>query len=304
MLEKIEFAGWENCYRLHNKQIELIVTTDVGPRIIYLGYLGEENFFLARENELGKTGGSDFRLYGGHRLWHAPEDLKRTYYPDNNPVAIEVLKDGAVRFTGPIEETTGIQKSIDVKLHPKKPEISLVHHFTNHNLWEIKTALWALTVMTGGGTAIMPLPPKQSHGENLLPTATLALWGYTDFTDPRWTWGSDYILLRQTDNPAPQKVGLLNTQGWLGYVNKNCLFIKQFEAPQPDEKYPDMGVNTELFTDNEFLELETLSPLQAIAPGATIEHREYWHFVRSVETPQNEDDVRQNIIPILEALNR
>lgn len=304
MLEKVEFAGWENCYRLHNKQIELIVTTDVGPRIIYLGYLGEENFFKTCDEELGETGGAEFRLYGGHRLWHAPEDLKRTYYPDNDPVIVEVLKDGAVRFTAPIEKSTGIEKSIDVKLHPKKPEISLVHHFTNHNLWEIETALWALTVMAQGGTAIIPLPSKGAHRENLLPKTTLALWAYTNMADPRWTWGSAFIMLRQTDDATSQKVGTLNTQGWAGYVNKNCLFIKMYDVPEAGVTYPDMGVNTEIFTNDLFLEVESLSPLHRIAPGESASHTENWHFVRGVETPQTEEDVRQNIIPILEALKR
>ena len=31
--------------------------------------------------EKGKTGGSEWHIYGGHRLWHAPEVMPRTYYP-------------------------------------------------------------------------------------------------------------------------------------------------------------------------------------------------------------------------------
>jgi hypothetical protein len=33
-VEKIEYRGWKNCYRVAHCEIELIVTGEVGPRII------------------------------------------------------------------------------------------------------------------------------------------------------------------------------------------------------------------------------------------------------------------------------
>jgi hypothetical protein len=44
--------------------------------------------------------------------------------------------------------------------------------------------------------AIIPLPQRGTHPENLLPTTSLVLWQYTHMSNPRWTWGSQYILLR------------------------------------------------------------------------------------------------------------
>ncbi|MDQ7034921.1 MAG: hypothetical protein Q9P01_08815 [Anaerolineae bacterium] len=35
-IETISYKGWENCYRLSDGTIEVIVTGDVGPRIIHL----------------------------------------------------------------------------------------------------------------------------------------------------------------------------------------------------------------------------------------------------------------------------
>ncbi|MYB54434.1 MAG: hypothetical protein F4X77_19875, partial [Acidobacteriia bacterium] len=68
-VEKIPYAGWPNCYRLSNGEVELIVTSDVGPRIIRYGFEGGQNFFVELEEDLGKTGGDNWRLYGGSRLW-------------------------------------------------------------------------------------------------------------------------------------------------------------------------------------------------------------------------------------------
>jgi len=43
-MEKISYGGWDNCYHLSNDRVELILTADVGPRIIYFGLVGGENF--------------------------------------------------------------------------------------------------------------------------------------------------------------------------------------------------------------------------------------------------------------------
>ena len=33
-VEKTAYKGWANCYRVTNGEVELLVTSDVGPRII------------------------------------------------------------------------------------------------------------------------------------------------------------------------------------------------------------------------------------------------------------------------------
>ena len=86
-MEKVEYKGWSNCVRLSNDLVDLIATTDVGPRIIRFGFVGGENEFKEYEDMMGQTGGDEWRTYGGHRLWHAPEVQPRTYFPDNAPIS-------------------------------------------------------------------------------------------------------------------------------------------------------------------------------------------------------------------------
>ena len=38
--ETMPYGGWPNCARVANDQIELIATTDVGPRVMRLGWVG------------------------------------------------------------------------------------------------------------------------------------------------------------------------------------------------------------------------------------------------------------------------
>jgi hypothetical protein len=49
-------------------------------------------------------------------------------------------------------------------------------------------------------------------------------------------------------------------------------------APGP---HADLGCNTETFTNDLFLELETLSPLVRISPGGAAEHTERWSLIQA-----------------------
>src|SRR5438067_8989288 len=89
-IEKVAYQGWPNCYRVSNGEVELIITSDIGPRIMRFAFAGGQNLFKEYPETLGKSGEKKWQLRGGHRIWSAPEDDPRTYAPDNGPVHIEV----------------------------------------------------------------------------------------------------------------------------------------------------------------------------------------------------------------------
>jgi hypothetical protein len=295
-LEIIEYKGWKNCVQLSNEKIEVVVTTDVGPRIIRCALPGGENIFKNYDEMMGRTGGDEWRIYGGHRLWHAPENDPRTYYPDNAPVQWEEI-DGGAKFVTPTETTTGIQKEIEVRLPADAARVEVLHRLTNHNLWAVELAPWALSVMDVGGIAIIPLPPRGTHPEELLPTSSVTVWPFTHMNDKRWIWGKKYILLRQDDQAqTPQKTGVHVSDGWAAYANKNQLFVKSFEY-SAGANYPDFNATVETFTNHEMLELETLGPLASIEPGAHVEHTEVWHLFDGVSTLATEAGVEAQVLP-------
>jgi hypothetical protein len=295
-VKKINYKGWPNCYRLSNGRVDLVVTTDVGPRVIRFGFVGEENEFKEHEDMLGQTGGDEWRAYGGHRLWHAPEAIPRTYFPDNFPVEI-AQHDGFVRVVQPTETTTGIQKEIDLRLSPDDAHVQVTHRLRNTNLWAVELATWALSVMAQGGAAIVPLPPRGSHEENLLPTHTFTMWAYTDMSDPRWTWGEKYVLLRQDPQASKdQKMGAMVQDGWAAYVRNDHLLVKK-SAYVAGARYPDWGCSVEIFTNADALEVETLSPLVKLQPGEAVEHVEHWFLFHDVPMPSDDADVERDVLP-------
>lgn len=282
-IEQIAYAGWQHCYRLSNERIDLVVTTDVGPRIIRFGFVGEDNQFFEMQDQLGKVGGNEWRLYGGHRLWHAPEHIARTYCPDNEPVQVTVESDHLM-VVREAEPTTGIQKEMRIYLHPEEAKVRVVHLLKNCNLWSVNLAPWALSVMAAGGKAIVPLPPKTSYGGNLLPVSSIALWEYTNLADPRWDWGKEFVMLEQDKNIlTPQKAGFYVPAGWVAYAQSDALFIKSF-VHDPAATYPDNNSNVELFTNADLLEVETLGALASVAPGESVKHEETWFLEKVSET--------------------
>jgi hypothetical protein len=298
-IEKTPYQGWPNCYRISNGEVELIVTGDIGPRIMRFAFAGGKNIFKEYEEQLGRVGEKTWQLRGGHRIWSAPEHAKRTYALDNSPVHI-AINDGVLTAISEVEADSGLEKQIEVHLAPQGSSVTVVHRLKNTLPWPIELAPWALTMMTPGGMGITGHPPRATHQEVLHPTHPLVLWAFTDLSDPRWKFTRKYLLLKQDpENREPQKIGHFNADTWGAYLLGDELFLKRYTA-DPSKTYADLGCSFEIFSRNDMLELETLGPLQKVEPGGLVEHVELWSLHRGVEidgfTDQELDRV---ILPLL-----
>ncbi|NLF35609.1 MAG: hypothetical protein GX584_00420 [Clostridiaceae bacterium] len=287
-VEKIPYGGWNNCYRISNDTVEVVVTSDVGPRIIRYGFIGRFNVMCEKEDQMGKSGGDEWMIYGGHRLWHSPEHEIRSYYPDNFPVDVQIIENG-IKVSQPVEKTTMIKKDIEVVLDDESSKVYLKHTLTNYNLWDVELAAWALTVVAPGGLEVVP---QETLDTLLLPNRMLSLWPYTDMSDKRVQWGSRYIFL-QHDSKAikPFKFGISNTSGWAAYFNNDDMFVKKF-SPLEDMVYPDYSASMyETYTCDFMTEMESLSPLMLLGPKEKVEHNEQWELFSDVKPPKNEEEM-------------
>jgi hypothetical protein len=298
-IEKTDFGGWSECYKVSNGAIDLVVVAEIGPRIVWFGFTGGDNEFHVWKETLGQKGGLEWLPYGGHRLWVAPEAQPRTYYPDNVPVSAKT-EGKTLRLTAPVERnpqfegSSGVQKEILIKMDGKN-SVTVIHRVTNRNVWTVDLAIWALTFMRPGGRLIVPSPEYGPHPENLLPVRTLTLWKYTEIGDPQFHWGNRYITLKQDSaRKNPNKFGVANTEGWAAYQRDDHLFVKSHEH-KSGLVYPDMGCSLEAFTNNEILEFETLGPMIKLAPGETGEHIERWRLFKDVKATEDEDTIDREV---------
>lgn len=303
----IEYRGWKNNLLLTNGDVELIVTLDVGPRVIAYRLPGGFNVMKNYESMMGGTGEAEWQIRGGHRFWLAPEDLTRTYFPDNRQVKWEAIGTHGARFTPPPETEYGVQKVMELRLGASGTQVEVTLRVTNIGSAPTELAPWGPTVMAPGGVEVIPLPPKKNHPghpsrakspADYAPNQELILWPYFDFADTRWTLGSKYALLRQDVNKGPTKIGLAHREGWVAYLNSGALFVKRFDYRE-GAVYPDRGTRYQTFSNEDMLEMETVGELVTLAPGASAELKETWELHGGVPPVCTEADVDRVILPLI-----
>ena len=75
-------------------------------------------------------------------------------------------------------------------------------------------------------------------------------------------------------------------------------------SADPTRTYPDFGCSFETFTNNDFLELETLGPLTKVLPGNTVEQVEHWGLYHKRGTPSywTDDELDRVLLPLVRSV--
>lgn len=279
-IKNVDYACYGNCLEISNGNIVARVTTEVGPRIIYYGTTDGQNLMYIdevdeynRSSEFLDTNfkkGEMWHIYGGHRLWRNPED-EASYYPDNYPVEVSLLENGAI-FKSEPEKTTGLQKSIKVTMS-SNGELTVEHGFYNFTDSPIKCALWTISVFEKNGLAVFPLSKVDT---GLLPNRNIVFWPYTNIKDDRINIEQEYVTVSQRADGTPFKIGMLNTEGVVYFVLGNKMVEKRFTPAKFDGKYADYSSNVECYGCDKYTEVEVISELSDIPAGESKTHTETW----------------------------
>jgi hypothetical protein len=255
---------------IENDSLRVDYLTTVGPRIIGL-YSKQANIELLvpTPDIHWPTPHGEYYLYGGHRLWKAPEDSFYNCPEDNVTVAAE--KDRVTLQSG--VDASGLQKEISFYLDENR--VLLTHRILWHGSEPIELAPWTITQLPLGGVAILP---QSGLKEGSMPTRSLVVWPYASMTDRRLEPHDDLILVHGIADQKVFKAGSYNPFGWAAYMLDNVLFIKRFPVSDFRE-LPDMGSNVETFVWDAYLELETLGKLTWLNPGESVTFEESWEVI-------------------------
>ena len=114
-----------NLIWLSDGRTEAAAALDFGIRIVHLSCAGKPNLFYSQPDDLsdGLATEAGWRIYGGHRFWSSPEST-RSYYPDNAPVACELLADG-VCLRQRTDPWTGFEKTLILCFLPRGTSLKL-----------------------------------------------------------------------------------------------------------------------------------------------------------------------------------
>jgi hypothetical protein len=253
--------------------VEALATA--GPRIVRLGRAGSTENILAETPDDGwDTPFGRYELFGGHRLWYAPEDPERGAVPDVDGL---VLEDGSesLRLTGRVEAPTGLVRTIALEVVPGGNALSVCHELCNTGDSPLELAPWSITQLPLGGTVILPQPAVRI-GHDVRPNRNLVLWPYTSWADERLGLRDGAVVIDAVTG-ADLKVGYFNDAGWVAYVRGDAAFVRRFE-PATGKAHPDLGCNVETYSGPRYLELEVLGPLVTLAPGDSTVLVERWEL--------------------------
>jgi hypothetical protein len=261
---------------IENDFLRVDYLTTVGPRLIGL-YAKQANveLLVPTPDIHWPTLHGEYYLYGGHRVWKAPEDSFYNCPEDNVTVVAE--KDRVTLRSG--VDASGLQKEISFCLDENR--VLLTHLITWHGSEPIELAPWTITQLPLGGVAILP---QSNLTAGSMPTRSLSLWPYASITDPRLELHDDLILVYGSADQKYFKAGSYNPFGWAAYLLDKVLFIKRF--PVSDFRtLADMGCNVETFVWDAYLELETLGALALLKPGDRVAFEETWEILPGDYSP-------------------
>ena len=280
-----DFYGRETII-LANQFFRLECLAEAGPRVVRLipEWLGE-NLLAEVPEAVTPTPYGDFHFLGGHRLWIAPESIEKTYIPDDREGVTATKITNGIKLEGDIQRDVHIRKTLMVQVSPKQPHVMIKHAIQNAGRATIRLAPWALTMLRPNSTAILPQQFGTIDTDGLLPNRNFTLWPYTRWDDPRLRLGDEFITIKADGTKAPCKLGYFNPHGWLGYLFEDTFFVKRFGVRR-DEEYPDHGCNAEVYTNDKFIELESIGAFVDLKPREEIVHTETWEVYKTSDIPK------------------
>ncbi len=262
------------CLFADNGVIEVGIPLEFGLRVTHFSFYGGKNVFFEQPRDMEAFTTKDgWRLRGGHRLWLAPESDLDDYSPDNDPITYRIEGD-TILLTQQEDPRLHVIKQFDLTFDGDKLRIN--HRITNTGDAPLECALWAISVLAPGGTETIPLQHRDGGAAHCNRVST---WFYTDLGDPRVTYTRDQIVIRQQPLDQRYKIGIGHPSGPISYENNGTVFSVDYPV-MPEKAYPDGNVSYETFCCRYMLEMETLSPLKTVMPGASVEHPETWSIKR------------------------
>lgn len=257
---------------IFNELYELIIPLEFGIRILHFSKRGGENMFFVQPHDLKDLTTEDgWRIYGGHRMWIAPEG-NWCYTPDNKQIEYTLMDDGVVLIQ-PVDERAKVIKTLRIRF--LENSVILTHEIQNADIKAMDISIWAITSMKPNGTQTIPfLPPFRIYN----PNRHIALWDYTNLSDPRAQYLSDRIVLTHKPLYEKYKIGINASDGNITYELPDNTFRLSYDILE-NAAYPDGGVSYETFMCSHMTELESLSPTRHVLPTETILHIEKWSII-------------------------
>jgi hypothetical protein len=283
-VEKITCRNWNECYRISNDSVTIIINASAGGRIMVYErggtnviYENPEQDGLLLEDYLREGFDPD-----GGRFDYGQEEITRNIHAGTymGPWTGKIINESSLRITSIADKDLGILSTRIFTLDPHSSQLSIIQTMKNISDKPAEYFFWGRTLIKVGGKLFMPLNPESRYPDK---------WG-------RYIWEEPEKFESDTGDPGvsikdnifsliPEKArnakyGNDSHAGWMAYGYKSLLFIKKY-GYFPEAIYSERYGQTNIFYTDKyaFAEMEPISPAAFLKPGEEFSYSEDWYLL-------------------------
>ncbi len=303
-VEVREYTGWQSSITLDSGEVVAAITPAAGGRVMRYA-LNYDNVIYEKNDTAGRvlTDPNDQWSFGGYQLDIGPElrgipvhdELWRGVYSWFIPGPY------SARVTSKPDQNTGIELTKEFTMDPDNGDLGIVQSMKNISDKDVSYCLWDRTLCLSGGFAIIPVN-RRSQFENgwaMRVSDQDNEWHYDgNMEAPREVEVMKNHVIIHCQGPE-KKIGVDSTAGWIAYARGRLLFVKYFPHT-PGGNYSDGGCTAEVFFNETFAEIQTLSPEVTLKPGESYSFPEQWVIIeldRAVNTHRDARKILDRIPP-------
>lgn len=276
--EKTIFDGLEG-YSMTSGNWELIVISECGPRIAFLGEKGGEN--LLYWDKKGVIRG-EYHLMGGHRVWISrpmADESEDTYLSDNAPCDVAI--DGnTITVTSPAHPVHQLERGMKIEVL-EEGCFRVTNFVKNCGGLIYSGGVWSPTCIVPDGRVLrVPLGEDDTTWDIVKVVIPRVFAGNTiRLDDPQVTFEGNDMVVHPQGMVCKRCVCAPKGTIEMTWPEKGIKFTKQVPY-QRFGRYPLDGCNLAVFVglDNWMAEMESFAPEQPIIPGETVKHSEMWRL--------------------------
>lgn len=276
MIKETKFDGL-NAVEVSTKEWKMVMVTECGPRIAFLGKHSGENI-LYWDKDGVKRG--EWTLHGGHRVWVTrpyADESEDTYMEDNDPCEV-VIKDNSIIASSPVHSFTKLARGIKVEILGNDT-FRVTNMIENQGSLIYSGGVWSPTCINPEGKTIFVDLGEDNVTWDLVKIVIPRIFAGNEvlINDEQITFTEDQMIVKPMGVLTKRCVRAPKGKVYLEWPEKNIVFAKQ-AAFNRNGNYPLDDCNIAVFVgqDNWMAEMETFGEEQVIRPSETITNEEIW----------------------------
>lgn len=282
-IEKFNYKGWENSYKISNGKLELVITPEFGGRIMSLSLKGEKNILT----ENGKVKKDSCMQRGTHIPdgGHFSRPQPRNYFIPSEPLIlygkykIEFPAEGEILLTSPRSWYFFLQYQYRIKVNEDDSSVKITTTHKNIAPFSRKAGIWSITRVKTSLAKALLVPEEMKNPSKKLKFSPENLYsciekknGWLEFpvTEKLLSGFNARSSVQWEEFPVKHEIKVLF---------ESSAFVKKFKLDKND--YKEMGdfYPAHFYLCKKFIETECHGPTKELQPNGEISLSETWELL-------------------------